>query len=130
MPKTAILNVSLDEKVCAGASTAHRFNMVMRCMKMCFQDQVLGEVQTVAYDGPDGPVREDCAVITIGIADVSRKTLEDAIYMIASNLGQDCIAVLYDSGEGLCVGPGASRWPFDRASFSLPAICSLKAEAA
>jgi hypothetical protein len=127
---TAVLNVSLDDKICQGASVQHRFNMVMRCMKLCFQEQVIGEIQTVQYDGPDGPVREDCAVITIGVADLSRTAVENALYMIANNLGQECIAILYaDDQVGKCIGPGADRWPFDRKHFNLPAVCRL-AEAA
>lgn len=126
--ETAVLNVSLDEKVCPGHAVSHRFRMVMAAMRLCFHD-VVGEVKTVKYDSPDGPVREDCAVLTVSI-ESRREVFEHAIYFLAQQFSQDCIAVLYADGQGVCVGPGADRWPFKREFFNLPAICSLGAEAA
>lgn len=123
----AVLNISLDEKLCPGP-IEQRFRMVMAACRLCFHD-VVGEIQTCRYDGPEGAVREQCAVVTVGF-EVHRFALEDAVKYLASQFGQDCIAVMYVDGTGRCVGHRADRWPFDAKFFNLPAVCQLGAAAA
>lgn len=128
MNTTAVLNVSLDEKICPGFPVEHRYRMVMAAMRLCFHDAV-GEIASVSYDGPDGKVHEQCAVVTVSV-EAPRRVFEDAVFYLAQQFRQDCIAILYQDGAGLCVGPQAARWPFDRKAFTLPAICQLRSEAA
>ena len=123
----AVLNISLDDKVCAGASIEHRYNIVRAALRLCFVG-VVGEIRTVNYDGPDGPVHEHCAIFSVEF-DARLEVVEDALYAIARSLGQDCLAVMYGTGSGKCIGPGAHRWPFDAKHFNLPALY-LAAEAA
>jgi hypothetical protein len=117
--RTAILNVSLDKAVNPGP-IQRRFDIVMAHMRLCFRDAV-GEIAHVTYDGPDGPVQEACAVVTVSY-EATRQILNSGIYALANGLGQDCIAVVLDDGQGECVGPGADRWPFDMQRFNRPAI--------
>lgn len=123
----AILNVSLDDQVCPNGTIEHRYNIVRAALRLCFAG-VVGEIQNVSYDGPDGPVREHCGVFAVEF-DVHPVIVEDALHAVARSLGQDCVAILYDTGVGKCVGPGAERWPFDAAHFNLPAA-HLQAAAA
>lgn len=115
----AVLNVSLDEAI-SPAPVHRRYDIVMAAMRLCFHN-VVGEVAHVQYTGPDGETQEACAVVTVEF-NASRSVMRDGIYAIARSLGQDCISVVWDSGEGECVGPRAERWPFDLKFFNKPAI--------
>jgi hypothetical protein len=129
MKQTAYLNVSLDEAVCPGHPPEQAFRMVMAAMRLCFQD-VKGEMQDVRYTNPNGEaVSEKCAVVTIGFC-ASRAAFEGGVMYLAGQFSQDCIAILYDDDTGLCCGPRAEAWPFNRAHFHMPTAVVLQAEAA
>lgn len=129
--RSAILNISLDESL-GGAhmSVEQRYRMVMACFRLMFPGGCIGEIGTASYEGPNGPVQERCAIVQVELAGVARSVFEDGVRHISSQLGQDCIAVMYDSGEGCTVGPRADRWPFDPKFFNLPAVCRLQLQAA
>jgi hypothetical protein len=117
----AVLNVSLDEKVCPAVTSGRRYQIVRTALRLAFGQfgGVVGEIRHVTYDGPDGAVAEDCGVFQVEF-EYGRALFEDALYGVANSLGQDCIAVMYEDGNGACIGPRADRWPFDPKSFNLP----------
>jgi hypothetical protein len=123
----ATLNISLDGNVCPNATAERRYAIVRAALRLCFAG-VVGEIQSVSYDGPDGRVHEHCGVFEVE-CDASQGVFEDALRGISQSLGQDCIAVLYQDGSGKCIGPRAERWPFDLKRFNRPAV-QLAAEAA
>jgi hypothetical protein len=124
----ALLNVSLDDKVCPGVTTQRRYEIVMAAMRICFCN-VVGEIQPVTYEGPGGAtVHEHCAVVTVEYA-ASLPSFERGVYHIADSLGQDCISVMHEHGEGRCVGPRADRWGFNPEYFNHPAAWPAKAAA-
>lgn len=121
----AVVNCSLDEKLGAHLSVERRFRMVMAVMRLVFRD-VEGQIQVATYDGPDGPVREHCAVVSIN-CDGPVVLLERELHHIAASMGQDCVAVMVDGGVGKCIGPGAHRWPFDIKFFKQPVTAQQQA---
>lgn len=126
MARTAILNVSLDEKIQANATIERRFEIVRAALRLC-GEVLAGEIQPVEYDGPDGRVREHCGVFTVKV-DGARPVFEQVMHNLAATLGQECIAVMYEDQAGVCCGPGAERWAFNLEYFRRP--IGARAEAA
>lgn len=114
----AVLNVSLDEKICQDPSS--RFRIVMDKARSLLA-HVCGEVQQASYQGPDGQVTEDCAVIMFEVT-TGMEVIRDAIDMLARQLGQDCVAAVFADGYGCTIGPKSARWPFDRDYFNMPSV--------
>jgi hypothetical protein len=124
----AILNIELDAKV-NGADVPARFNNVMSRVRTFFT-RAIGEIQVAEYEGPDGAVGESTAVITFEFHAQKRPVL-DIVYRLANDFNQDCIAILFDDGEGRLVGPEADRWGgFNLEYFKGPSILNLFKEAA
>lgn len=72
----------------------------------------------VIYPGPDGTIQS--ALTVVAKAKVVNKINAIGIaYLIAADLGEDCIAVFFPHlNEGVLVGPNASRWgAFDNSKF-------------
>jgi hypothetical protein len=124
---TAILNVSLDEKVCPLVTAQRRYDIVRAALRLAFGQfgGVIGEIRHVEYTGPDGQVSEDCGVFQVEF-DYGTVLFEHALYGVANALGQDCIAVLYWDGRGCCIGPRSDRWPFDAQAFNLPSTATMQ----
>lgn len=124
----AILNIELDDKV-AGADVPSRFTNVMSRVRKFFT-RAIGEIQVAEYSGPNGDVREHTAVITFEYH-APKTVVRDVVYQLSRDFNQECIAILFDDGEGRLIGPDADKWgAFATEHFKAPAILNLFKEAA
>ena len=125
----AILNIELDEKAGPGLDVAARYEKVMRAVRRFFT-RAVGEIQIAGYDGPDGSAAEHTAVIVFEFH-ASKNIVLQAANQLSREFNQDCVALLFDDGEGRLVGPEADRWGgFKLEYFKSPAILNLFKEAA
>lgn len=124
----AILNIELDDKT-GPADVEARHAKVMAAVRRFFT-RAVGEVRSVDYNGPDGRVLEHTAVVVFEFH--AQKTIVlKAAYQLALEFQQDCVAVLFQDGEGRLVGPEADRWGnFQLQYFKRPAMYELLQEAA
>lgn len=75
-------------------------------------DAVLREGGLTVVDGwlaDAAPGREETYVVRV-YAPMTRGPFEDRIMDAAVKLGQDCIAVEYEVGDGKLIGPHADAW--------------------
>lgn len=109
---TAILNVPLH-RITEISALDQRHRMVMTCMRLCFQE-VVGEMRPQA----------DAAwsVVTVGFT-ATRSVFEDAVGLLARQIGCGYIHLLSEDGSGSCVGP--EPVDFDPSWVLLPSICEL-----
>jgi hypothetical protein len=125
----AIVNVELDEKSGPGLPVEDRYALVMSSVRKFFTRSI-GEVRSVNYTGPDGSAVESTAVITFEFH-APKSIVLNAFAQISRTFNQDCVAVLFDDGEGRLVGPEADRWGgFKIEYFKRPSILDLLKEAA
>jgi len=124
----AILNIELDDKV-NGADVPSRFTNVMSRVRKFFT-RAIGEIQVASYTGPTSDVLEHTAVITFEFF-APKTVVRDVVYQLSRDFNQECIAVLFDDGEGRLIGPDADKWgEFNREFFKAPSILNLFKEAA
>lgn len=115
----AIINIELDEKCGPGLPVEQRFSAVMSRVRQFFTRSI-GEIQQVTYAGPDGTQAEHTAVISIEFA-ADKAAILETLHKISKDFNQDCVAVLFCSGEGRLAGPGADLWgPFNINYFRQP----------
>lgn len=125
----AIVNVELDEKSGPGLPVEDRYATVLANVRKFFTRSI-GEVRPVAYNGPDGAASEWTAVITFEFH-APKSVVLNAMNQISRSFNQDCVAVLFNDGEGRLVGPEADRWGgFKIEYFKRPAMFDLLKEAA
>lgn len=126
----AIINVELDDKLYPGANIKTKYNGVIAAVRSLFI-YCIGEVCETEYIAPHGdPVITNTAVISVEFAG-SKEAFEFGINTISEVFNQDCVAVLYDDGEGKLVGPRAEAWgEFNPSYFTLPRIYQHLKEAA
>jgi hypothetical protein len=125
----AIVNVELDEKSGPGLPVEDRYAAVLASVRKFFTRSV-GEIRKSTYTGPDGEASESTAVITFEFH-APKSVILNALGQISRAFNQDCVAVLFNDGEGRLVGPEADRWGgFKIEYFKRPAFYELLKEAA
>lgn len=126
----AIINIELDDKFYHGMNLETKYEAVISTVRGWFV-HCLGEICESAYTSPTGAdVTVHTAVISVEFAG-SKSSFELAINRLCEVTNQDCIAVLYDDGEGKLVGPRAEAWgDFVFGYFTLPRIYQRMKEAA
>ena len=125
----AIINVELDTKAGPGLSVEDRYALVLASLRKFFT-RAIGEVRAVSYEGPEGQVTESTAVITFEFH-APKSVVLSAATQISRAFNQDCVAVLFDDGEGRLVGPEADRWGgFKIEYFKRPAFFEILKAAA
>lgn len=114
---TAILNVPLHH-IADISCLEQRHRMVMACMRLCFRD-VVGELRP----------REAGAwsVIMVGI-DATRLVFDNAVALMARQIGCGSIRLLHEDGSVDELGPTANA--LNGADILLPSICELAQSAA
>ncbi len=68
---------------------------------------VRSRVEAVCYNGPDGEVVTETAVVRINC---DPRIVVGIAYELAIILNEDCIAVRFNDVRGLLVGPNAAKW--------------------
>lgn len=125
----AIINVELDDKVAPQLHIDERFVVVLQAVRKFFTRSI-GEIRAVTYEGPDGQVSAAVAVITFEFF-APKQVVLDVLGQISRQFHQDCVAVLFNDGEGRLVGPDADRWGgFKIEYFKRPAFYELLEQAA
>lgn len=63
-------------------------------------------------------IREDTSVFVVACPPPHMPQLVGEVYLLAIECQQDCIAIRFEDGSGMLVGPHAGHWgQFDPASF-------------
>jgi len=63
------------------------------------------------YEGPYGELRlEDSLIARVDASNGNRDYVMGAIYQLALDLEQECIAVKFYDDTGILVGPSAGKW--------------------
>lgn len=62
------------------------------------------------YEGPNGIELEDTLVARIDASRGNREYLMGAVYQLAVDLEQDCIAIKFSDDSGMLVGPNTGKW--------------------
>lgn len=121
----AIINIELADMVGPGLTQQQRFDAVLSRVRQFFTRSI-GELQQARYTNPNGDiVKESVAVITFEHA-VPKAAVLATLHKISIDFNQDCIAVLFCSGEGRLAGPNADLWgPFKRDFFRTPSFFDL-----
>lgn len=88
-------------------------NFVRKVLRM---NKILNACQIDAkesrYQGPDGkPVVERTIIAAFDFRPgVERSYVKKLAYVIAVDMGQDCVAVKFADGDGVLAGPLAEKW--------------------
>lgn len=123
----AIININLGSKINPAADLSSLYVLTNARVRKFFP-RAVGEIRKVEHEDQGG--QESTAVITFEFASQKNIVL-DAVNQLSRDFNQDCIAILFDDGDGRLIGPKADLWgPFKIERFLRPAFFELLKEAA
>ena len=74
-------------------------------------------VESSSYNGPDGEVNVQTCVVRF---DADPLFAAGAAYALAKTLEEDCVALRFETGCGVLVGPNAAKWGDYNPEFFIP----------